>query len=157
MKKLSRHFGVRGDEDDVSNLDDHDSTDVKGNSDVYSDPDDLNLHPDVNNSFYKCKRNRYLTRARQTPPCSTYHKVLSYCRGEPVRNRDTNKTNEKEKNTDNPENYIYTENPENDINTEAPENDTNTNNPEKDDRNDKEDHRLVNDVQDLMTGNENYN
>ncbi|VDI05931.1 Hypothetical predicted protein [Mytilus galloprovincialis] len=104
-----------------------------------------------NDELSVCSGDGYLTRARQTPPCSTYHKVLSYCRGEPVRNRDTNKTNEKEKNTDNPENDIYTENPENDINTEAPENDTNTNNPEKDDRNDKEDHRLVNDVQDLMT------
>ncbi|CAG2241714.1 unnamed protein product [Mytilus edulis] len=72
------------------------------------------------NICYKCKRFGHLARACQTPPCETCHKVLSYCRCEPVWNRGRN---ENETTNDDTGNETNSDIPERETNTEHHEND----------------------------------
>ncbi|CAG2201194.1 unnamed protein product [Mytilus edulis] len=75
------------------------------------------------NICYKCKRFGHLARACQTPPCETCHKVLSYCRCEPVWNRGRN---ENETTNNDTENDINANNSRNETNSDIPERETNT-------------------------------
>ncbi|CAG2241705.1 unnamed protein product [Mytilus edulis] len=81
------------------------------------------------NICYKCKRFGHLARACETPPCETCHKVLSYCRCEPVWNRGEN---ENETTNNDTENDINANNSRNETNSDIPERETNTEQQEND-------------------------